>query len=80
MMDLLTGMAGNVFAMIIETIGSTTYIAMANPKTASKTDPVWQVRKIYNDENGRVTVAYAGGTPDFCHTADDMASLSYATY
>ncbi len=80
MMDLLSGMAGNVFAMIVESSGGTTYVAIANPKTASKTDPVWQVKKIYDDGSGRITVAFAGGTPNFCHTADDMASLSYATY
>jgi hypothetical protein len=80
MMDLLTGLAGNVFAMIVETVGSTTYVAIANPKTASKTAPVWQVRKITDDGNGRITVAYAGGTTDFCHSAASMASLSYASY
>lgn len=80
MMDLLTGMAGNVFAMIVETSGSATYVAIANPKTASKTDPVWQVKKITEGAGGRVTVAFAGGTSDFCHTADNMASLSYAAY
>ena len=80
MMDLLTGMTGNVFAQIVETDGTDTYVAIANPKTASKTDPVWQVKKITDDGAGRITVAYAGGTADFCHSAADMASLTYASY
>jgi hypothetical protein len=80
MFDLLTGMAGNVFATIVEKDGDDTYVAIANPNTASKTAAVWQVKKITDDGSGRITVAFAGGTAEFCHTADDMASLDYPEY
>ncbi len=61
-----------------------TYIAEAKEDTALASDPVWRVRrvKVVTTSGGveRTTVAWAGGTCAFRHSAANMASLTYADY
>ena len=83
MIDWTKALCG-VFAVIIEESGSYTYIAEAKEDTASAASPVWRVRRVSvttdSSGNARTVVAWAGGVCGFVHSADDMASLSYADY
>ena len=82
-MDEYLKAMGSIYAMIVEKNGDITYVAEAKVDTASKTDPVWRVRRIKVTSEGgveRTTVAWAGGHPGFSHRADSMASLTYANY
>ena len=82
-MDEYLKAIGAIYAMIVEKVGDVTYVAEAKVDAASKTDPVWRVKKISvtsEDDVERTTVAWAGGHPGFSHRADNMASLTYANY
>lgn len=57
--------------------GSYTYIAVAEPGTAQNV-AAWQVKRIYDDGAGTITITWADGDASFDNTATDLTALTYS--
>ena len=64
-------------AMKITEDGLVTYVAIAAPGTL-QSEAKWQVKCIYDDGAGTITITWADGDANFDNVATDLTALSYS--
>lgn len=70
------GAAGDALAILIQEVGSVTYIAKAAPGSLVAS-AVWQAMKI-DESTSPATITWANGNGLFDNVASDLTALSYS--